>query len=67
MGIVSGYLILSIEILKILPYFCRILVHMFDELIGIVDRGGSGQRVGVTSYSREMSTAHLGCHARGKA
>ena len=40
MGIVSGYLILSIEILKILPYFCRILVHMFDELIGIVDRGG---------------------------
>ena len=65
MGIVSGYLILSIEIL-IKKYFCRILVHMFDELIGIVDRG-VGQRVGVTSYSREMSTAHLGCHARGKA
>ena len=39
MGIVSGYLILSIEIL-IKKYFCRILVHMFDELIGIVDRGG---------------------------
>ena len=61
MGIVSGYLILSIEIL-IKKYFCRILVHMFDELIGIVDMGGrTARRCDELSQRDEYFSSWLPC------